>query len=85
MPEALRLARDIAARVAPLSAAVTKRLVWDAMDEPWNQAWQREQELFALLAAHPDAGEGVQSFLEKRPPHWSGRPSVDLPEEVGGA
>lgn len=83
VPESQRLARDIAARVAPLSAAVTKRLVWDAMQEPWDRAWRREQELFALLAAHADAGEGVQSFLDKRPPRWIGRPSIDLPV-VGG-
>jgi enoyl-CoA hydratase/carnithine racemase len=78
VPEALRIARDIATYVAPLSAAVSKRLVWDAMDEPWDQAWAREQELFARLAGHPDAREGVESFLEKRPPRWVGRPSVDL-------
>jgi enoyl-CoA hydratase/carnithine racemase len=84
LPEAMRIARDIATRVAPLSAVVTKRLVWDAMEEPWDRALQREQELFELLAAHPDAGEGVQSFLDKRPPRWTGRPSVDLPAEVGG-
>jgi len=32
----------------------------------------------------PGAREGVQAFLEKRPPRWSMRPSRDLPDLAGG-
>jgi enoyl-CoA hydratase/carnithine racemase len=30
-----------------------------------------------------DAAEGVRSFLERRPPEWKLRPSIDLPEWPG--
>ena len=70
----LELAREIAVHVAPLSAAASKQLLWDGLDETWERSWQREREAFAACAAHPDAMEGVLSFVEKRPPRWTGRP-----------
>jgi enoyl-CoA hydratase/carnithine racemase len=40
----------------------------------------REDRLFAWAARQPDVKEGVAAFLERRPPQWSLRPSVDLPD-----
>ena len=42
----------------------------------------REAPLFAWTAGQPDSREGVVSFLEKRAPKWTLRPSEDLPEEI---
>jgi enoyl-CoA hydratase/carnithine racemase len=70
----LDLARDIAVHVAPLSAAATKQLLWEGLGESWERSWQREREAFAACARHPDAVEGVASFVEKRSPRWTGRP-----------
>jgi enoyl-CoA hydratase/carnithine racemase len=43
---------------------------------------RREHGLFAWAGSQADAREGVTSFLEKRPPKWSMRPSRDLPAEL---
>ena len=79
VPAALDLAKDIVQNVAPMSAAITKQLLWQATEQTLDFAWSRERELFARCAAHPDSIEGVSSFLEKRSPGWTGRPAVDPP------
>src|SRR5262245_51582548 len=71
LPTAMTLARDIAANVAPLSAAITKRLIYQFLGEPdRNAAHEIESRAFAWMGQHADAREGVTSFLEKRPPEW---------------
>lgn len=81
LPRALEIAADIAKNVAPVSAAMTKRLIWEHLgcNSPEVAA---EREIAALwpLGRSADAKEGVTSFLEKRDPQWSLRPSVDMPE-----
>jgi len=74
LPEALRTARDIAVHVAPAAAAASKRLLWESLQMPSAEALRREGEVFAALAASPDAREGVESFLQKRVPEWSSSP-----------
>lgn len=84
--EALALAADLAANVAPLAAAETKALLWASMEASWPTAYAREMDAFWRCVAHPDVAEGVASFLEKRPPQWTGRPSElwsDPPEDGG--
>ena len=79
VPAALDLARDIVQNVAPMSAAMTKRLLWQSTEQSLDRAWSHERELFARCAAHPDSTEGVSSFLDKRPASWTSRPAVDPP------
>ena len=79
LPAATALARDIAENTAPVSVAVSKRLLWDAMDKSVADVTALENRLFAKVIALPDAGEGIAAFVEKRPPVWSGRISRDLP------
>jgi enoyl-CoA hydratase/carnithine racemase len=43
---------------------------------------KRESKLFDWTTTQPDSTEGVMSFVEKRAPKWSLRPSQDLPEEL---
>jgi len=79
---ALDIGRQIARNVAPTSAALVKRLLNDGMEQPDRlAAHRRENEAFRWVVRQPDAREGVVSFVEKRPPAWTGskhaRPSVE--------
>lgn len=76
------LAIDIAANTAPAAVAVTKRMMYEFMQD--GDRWaarRRELEMFAWARQQPDAGEGVRSFIEKRAPAWSGVSVADIPEE----
>lgn len=77
------IARDIAANTAPVSVAITKRLIWRQLvcDDP-AEAKALEDRLFHWAGKQPDAAEGVESFLEKRPPRWRMSAARDLPEEI---
>jgi enoyl-CoA hydratase/carnithine racemase len=68
---ATELARDIAANVAPASAAITKQLARQFLeDNDRTAALERERALFRWTGQQPDAREGVEAFLERRPARW---------------
>lgn len=78
---ALELAYDIAENTAPASIAVTKRMFYKYLEDGDRWAARVEElEMFRWATGQPDAGEGVRSFLEKRPPEWTGTSRSDLPE-----
>ena len=78
---AVELAHDIATNTAPVSAAITKRVLWEFLTENDRRAaGKRQGELFAWTGRQQDAKEGVMAFLEKRAPEWSLRPSTDMPD-----
>jgi enoyl-CoA hydratase/carnithine racemase len=81
LPAALELARDIAANTAPLSVAVSKKLLWETWQHDAAGIEAMETHLHHHLMAHPDAREGVLSFLERRPAAWQGRLSTDWPAD----
>src|SRR3954468_7353749 len=62
LPAALALARDIAVNTAPVSVAVTKRLLWESIDRSVPETMRVENPLFAALTRLPDSREGVLSF-----------------------
>lgn len=71
LPVALEIASDIAANTAPVSVALTKRLVYEGLAEPdRNAAQAREGRAFWWTGRQADAAEGVSAFLQKRPPEW---------------
>ncbi len=76
---ALEIAADIAQNTAPVSVAVSKRLLWDAMDKSVAETLRSENSLFGRVTALGDAKEGIAAFMERRAPAWTGRPSVDIP------
>ena len=82
LKEAHALAHDIATHTAPVSVAVTKRLVWQNVLEPDPVAAKaREDASFHWIGAQPDAAEGVTAFLEKRAPRWSMPKTTKLPDD----
>jgi len=80
VPAALDLARDVAANTAPLSVAVSKRLLWETWGRTLPETEHVETVLHHHLMAHPDAREGVEAFLERRPADWQGSPSAEFPD-----
>ncbi|MBV6508682.1 MAG: putative enoyl-CoA hydratase echA8 [Acidimicrobiales bacterium] len=80
---AIDLAHDIASNTAPVSAAITKRVLWEFLAEPDRAAATRRQHrLFGWTGQQPDAAEGVMAFLEKRSPTWKLAKTGDYPEDL---
>ncbi|MCU1501972.1 MAG: Enoyl-CoA hydratase/isomerase [Ilumatobacteraceae bacterium] len=79
LPAAMALAADIATNTAPVSVAVSKRLLWDAMDKSVAETLRAESSLFGRVTALDDAKEGIAAFVERRAPTWTGRPTIDSP------
>jgi enoyl-CoA hydratase/carnithine racemase len=83
LPAARALGAEIAA-AAPVSVALTKRLLWEGLREgDLGRAEDREARAFWWAGRQPDAREGVVAFKEKRPAEWAMRPSIDWPDFLG--
>ncbi|MGF7122409.1 MULTISPECIES: enoyl-CoA hydratase/isomerase family protein [unclassified Rhodococcus (in: high G+C Gram-positive bacteria)] len=82
LPAALAMARDIATNVAPMSAALSKRLLWDTARYGFSpeRVAEFETELHHRVMGSADASEGVRAFLDRRDPDWSARVSTDWKE-----
>ncbi len=81
LPAARALAAEIVAETAPVSVAITKRLLWSFLGETdAARAEDLEAHAFWWAGQQPDAREGVQAFRERRPARWSMRPSADMPD-----
>ncbi len=70
--EVEKLARDLAAK-APVALALAKSTIRRGADAPLETALALEREAFSTVFSTEDAREGVRSFLEKRPPRFSGK------------
>ena len=82
LPAAQERAADIARNTAPISVAISKRLLWESFGASVPELRKREDRLFAWAGSQPDAKEGVMSFLEKRAPSWSLSVSRDMPQDL---
>jgi enoyl-CoA hydratase len=72
LDEAMALAREIAAK-APVAVRLAKESVLKAFDTTIEGGLEFERKAFYLLFASNDQREGMNAFLEKRPPHFTGR------------
>jgi enoyl-CoA hydratase/carnithine racemase len=61
---------DLAARCSPTSLRIMKRQVYAQLHAGLGPAEAESQRLMVESFGRPDFPEGVQSFLEKRPPHF---------------
>jgi enoyl-CoA hydratase/carnithine racemase len=78
---AYELAREIADNTAPVSASMTRQLLWRMLAaETPEIAHRAESRGLAVRSRSDDAREGVESFLAKRAPKFPGRVSVDSVE-----
>jgi len=81
LPMARAMAKDIAQNTAPVSVALTRQLMWSMLGAEHPMAAHRiESKCFHWIGQQPDAGEGIASFLEKRPPNFTMSPARDLPD-----
>ncbi len=81
LARANEIAGEIAVHAAPVSVALTRQMLWRGLtfDHPM-QAHRADSRAIQALGRMADAKEGVTSFLEKRDPQWSLRPSTDTPD-----
>ncbi|MBI4831481.1 MAG: enoyl-CoA hydratase/isomerase family protein [Candidatus Lindowbacteria bacterium] len=81
MTAARELAMQIATYAAPVSIALTKRMLWQFLAETDLQKVEEiNHTYFAWAGMQPDCNEGITSFLEKRQPRWTMKVSKDMPE-----
>lgn len=72
LDEAKRLAREIAGKPA-VAVRLAKEAVLKAFDTHLEGGLDFERKCFYLLFATEDHTEGINAFLEKRPPRFKGR------------
>lgn len=81
MEAARALGREIAENTSAVSVAMTRAMLWrlSATEHPM-MAHRIDSRATYLISKSADAKEGVQSFLEKRPPAFPARVSADMPQ-----
>jgi enoyl-CoA hydratase len=72
LEEAIKLANEIAAR-APVAVRLAKEAVNAVYEMPLQAGLQHERRLFYLLFSTEDQKEGMEAFVNKRPPEWKGQ------------
>ena len=72
MNEAIELARTVAER-PPIAARLAKQAVIVAEETALSAGLESERRLFELAMATEDRLEGMQAFLDRRPPEFKGR------------
>ena len=81
LPAAKALAREIADNTSSLATAMSRQVLWKMLgaNHPM-EAHRIESKALYYMQRSPDLLEGVQSFLEKRPPDFKMKPSTDMPD-----
>jgi enoyl-CoA hydratase/carnithine racemase len=72
MAHVVNYARMIADSVAPGSARETKRQIYRDLHRDSASAVVEAERLLEDMIRHPDYGEGVKAWMEKRVAAWTG-------------
>jgi enoyl-CoA hydratase/carnithine racemase len=80
LPAAMDLARDIAVNTAPVSVAISKRLLWSVSSLDPVETEYLETLMHHHVMGREDAREGVLAFLERRDPKWTMSVTADWPD-----
>lgn len=68
-----KLWAETLAKKSPLAIQIAKKGFYTSEDMDYHRQFDLMNEAFARLCTTRDAKEGVQAFLEKRPPRWQER------------
>jgi enoyl-CoA hydratase/carnithine racemase len=80
IPTATKIAREIADNTSAVSTALARQMLWKMLGEHHPMHTHIiESKAFGYMLASGDVEEGVTSFLEKRPPTFTMKPSRDMP------
>jgi len=84
LPAAHRVVEEIAQHTAPVSVALSRRMLWDALGAPVGAAEAHRVDSLATVVrgGSADVAEGVAAFLDKRAPRFPMRVSDGLPPIV---
>ena len=81
LPTARALAKEFAAKTAPVSVALIRQMMWRMLgaDDPMEAHKVDSRGIYARGRSE-DVKEGVVSFLEKRPAQFKNKVSSDMPD-----
>jgi enoyl-CoA hydratase/carnithine racemase len=77
---AQELAKEIASNTSAVSVALSRQLLWRMLGAGHPvEARKIDLKCTYYMAQSPDGSEGIASFLEKRPPMFRMKPSINMP------
>jgi enoyl-CoA hydratase/carnithine racemase len=71
LPAALAYARDLAENCSPTSIAVIKAQLHNSLDASFEEAFGEAEDRLRTALAGADFKEGIESFVERRPPAFA--------------